>query len=325
MSSSDAATIGTTFKAIPLASIRCETILDFDLFLETNPGELPVLFRERHLKFNQSVLDRLAEHKHAQLYVRVDQEADYRKYVEANLRALLSDPAIAVEQKTRLVYEAAQGIMLDILNDPRVGGVLKRSKDLTATTIDFMSSEEQSFKYLLKVISFDYYTYTHSIDVFVFSIALARRAGMRDTKVLYPFGQGALLHDIGKSSLPSSVVNQQGRLSDDQWRLMKQHPQLGCDILLEQKDADSLVLDVIRHHHEKLDGSGYPDGLSGDSVSHWARISTIADIFDALTTNRSYKPAMRSFHAFKLMKDEMGTHLDNDLFRTFVGLMSATD
>lgn len=313
------------FRSIPLASLRCDTVLDFDLFLQMSPGDYPVLFRERHLRFDQSVLDRLADHKHSRLFVSIHQVDTFRKYVESNLKELLSDPAIPLEEKSRLVYEAAQGFMVEVMKDPRVGGVLQRTKDLVNTAVDFMAEEDKAFKHLLKVVSFDYYTYTHSINVFIFSIALAQRAGIRDSNVLHAFGQGALLHDIGKSSLPASIINQKGKLSDEQWKLMKRHPELGYEILKEQGEDRPIVLDVIRHHHEKLDGSGYPDGLKGDEISIFVRINTIADIFDALTTNRSYKSAMRSFQALKLMKEEMSQHLDYDLFRHFVQLMSASD
>ena len=313
------------FKTIPLASLRCDTILDFDLFLEMSPGEYPVLYRERHLKCDQTVLDRLAEHKHQQLFIPVHQVGTYRKYVESNLKDLLADPKIPLEEKSKLVYEAAQGFMVEVMKDPRVAGVLNRGKDLVGTAVDFMTAEDRAFKHLLRVISFDYYTYTHSINVFIFSVALAQRSGIRDKAVLQAFGEGALLHDVGKSSLPSSVINQKGKLKDEQWQLMKRHPELGYQILMEQGEDRPIVLDVVRHHHEKLDGSGYPDGLRGEEISKFVRINTIADIFDALTTNRSYKTAMRSFHALKLMKEEMAGHLDEELFRHFVQMMNITD
>jgi len=101
------------------------------------------------------------------------------------------------------------------------------------------------------------------------------------------------------------------------------HPAYGHKILVEQGVDDQMVLDVVRHHHEKRNGVGYPDGLRGDGISFFTAVTTIADIFDALTTRRSYKDAMSSFDALRLMKEKMADELAPDLFKQFIVMIGS--
>lgn len=134
-----------------------------------------------------------------------------------------------------------------------------------------------------------------------------------------------MLHDIGKSRVSPEITNAPGKLTKEQWEEMRRHPEYGREILEELGVTDPMVLDVTLHHHEKLTGTGYPHGLWGDEVSKPVRVSTIADVFDALTTRRTYKAAMSAFAALRLMKEEMAKELDQDLFHAFVEMMGAAN
>ncbi|HIJ64884.1 MAG TPA: HD domain-containing protein [Candidatus Hydrogenedentes bacterium] len=312
---------GKVYRPIPLAALRLDTITDFDLYLATPEERAPVLYRRRDLPFTQEVQERLLQTNLVSLYVDVGEEEQYRRYVEGNLGAILADPEIGMAEKSAVLYASAQGLVKDLLEAPRAGDAVVRSKALVEHAVQHLFAEQTAFEHLLKAASYDYYTYTHSVNVFVFSIALAQRAGYGDSPALRSFGHGALLHDIGKSQIDPAIVNCRGKLSHAQWQAMKQHPVYGCEILREHGRLSERALEVVRHHHEKLDGSGYPDGLSKGDLSREVRIATICDIFDALTTRRPYKGAVDSFPALRLMKEEFDGQLDPGLFRAFVELM----
>jgi HD-GYP domain-containing protein (c-di-GMP phosphodiesterase class II) len=312
---------GVTFLPIQVASLRVDTVTDFELYVQSRPGETPVLYRSNDLPFTEDVRQRLAASGIEYLYVHSDEEASYLRYMESNLGAILSDSQIRTEVKSTILYGSAQNLVKEVMQAPRSGEMIQRSQELVESTVNYLFSEKDAFENLLKVTSFDYYTYTHSVNVFVFSVSLAQRVGIKDLPSLREFGDGALLHDIGKSMLDPAIVNCRGKLSEDQWALMKLHPVYGYDILKGNGRLSDRALDIVRHHHEKIRGGGYPDNLSGQEISPWARICTVCDIFDALTTQRSYKPAMGSFPALRLMKDEMAADLDPDIFRTFVDMM----
>ena len=314
---------GEKFLPVPISTLRVDTVTDFDIYLVLKPDQAPVLYRHKDLSFTDEARERLEENKLKVVYVDSRQEDAYRKYVERNLGSLLADASVALDTKTAVLYSSACGLVKDLLTDPRSGDVMPRSAEFIGHTTEFMIRERRgALESLMKVTSFDYYTYTHSVNVFVFGVLLAQRTGV-DSALLKRYGLGALLHDLGKSLMDPAILNCKGKLSDAQWDIMRKHPIYGVDLLGEQRVTDELVLDVVRHHHEKLTGNGYPDGLKAQDISQFSRITTIADIFDALTTKRSYKGALHSFPALKLMKDNMRAEIDPELFRTFVVMIGS--
>lgn len=309
------------FRPVPVVSLRVDTRLDFDVYIQTVVEQPPVLYREKNLIFTTQALDRLVEHKREQIFIPMTQDREYRKYVESHLETILGDPGVTVAAKSEVVYATAQSLVAEVLKEPRSHELLMRSRNVVSATTKFLTSEHTAFQHLLPLVSYDYYTYTHSVNVFVFSMSLAQRVGITDQKVLEEFGEGALLHDIGKSQIDPAIVNCRGKLNDEQWKQMRKHPVYGYELLSDHAKLGELALHVVRHHHEKIQGGGYPDGLLGKKIPPLVRISTIADIFDALTTRRSYKPALESYKALQLMRDEMSKDIDPEYFRVFVEMM----
>lgn len=136
----------------------------------------------------------------------------------------------------------------------------------------------------------DEYTYMHSVAVCALMVALAKRMGMPDDQVREA-GVAGLMHDIGKMLIAPAVLNKPGRLTRGEYELMKAHPELGVKILMKTQPVAASVIDVCLHHHEKVDGSGYPHGLKGDQISIFARMGAVCDVYDAITSDRPYKRA----------------------------------
>lgn len=306
---------------ISINIFQIDKILNFDLYIRSGKNNEFVLYRSKDLPITADDIMRLKECGIEVLYAKNQDRIQYRKYLEHNLKEILSDKNILPEKKSEIIYTVTTQAVKDMLNDPRASDLVPRSKHIVEASIEYFLHEKKALECMLKVLSFDYYTHTHSVNVSMFAIFLAREVGIEDTALLR-FGMGALLHDLGKCRVPSEIVNFPGKLSPEQFEQMKKHPEYGYEILTkEQGITDELILDVVRHHHEKLKGNGYPDKLSGDDISVYARISAIADIFDALTTRRSYKGAFPSFDALKLMKEQMSEELDQEIFKKFVLLM----
>jgi len=161
----------------------------------------------------------------------------------------------------------------------------------------------------------DHYTQGHCERVAGYACALAEASGM-DTEGIRWLRMGALLHDVGKIVVPSSILNKPGRLTKEEWRIMKRHPQAGVDLLREIEfpwDIRPMVL----HHHEFWNGGGYPDGLAGEEIPRSARILCLADVFDALTTSRSYRGGMSVERALSIMRADVGKLFDPALFSVF--------
>lgn len=308
------------FFPIYLTSLRIDTTVDFDLYIQHDPRRAPVLYRDKNLSFTESDKQRLNDNAVTQLFVPAEQEVAYYHYVESNLSSILADPNIRMNERSEVLYHSAMHLVRDLLEDPRSKSLLPRSKSMVQHSVGFIFNQEKALQHLIKVTSYDYYTYTHSVNVLVFSVALCKRLGYAESDIMM-FGNGALLHDVGKSMIDPAVLNTPGKLSKEQWEQVKQHPVFGENILRQHNVDTPAMLDVVRHHHEKRTGKGYPDGLPEEQLSKFTRIITIADIFDALTTRRPYKDAMNTFDALKLMKEEMSADLDPALFQSFVGMM----
>lgn len=170
---------------------------------------------------------------------------------------------------------------------------------------------------LARLKTADEYTYLHSVAVCALMIALARQIGLEESLVREA-GVAGLLHDIGKMSVPLDVLNKPGRLDDSEFATVREHPRRGADILREGRQVSALVLDVCLHHHEKLDGTGYPHGLSGDQISLFARMGAICDVYDAITSDRPYKTGWDPAESLQRMARWCGGHLDGALFQSFV-------
>lgn len=312
---------GRTFLPVYVDALQIDTVTEFDLFLFPPSGQAPVLYRERNLPFTEPARRRLADSRVERLYVPSEDAATCEQYVEDNLSLILNNDEINIHQRSEILYASAKTLLKRIFEDPDLPATVKRSKQLVENTIEFVFAEPTAFENLLQVTSFDYYTYTHSVNVFVYCVTLAQRLGYMNRPELYQFGLGALLHDIGKSKLDRAMITAKRKLTDEEWGMMRQHPVFGCKMLLEREGVGDTALDVVRHHHEKLNGTGYPDRLRDGRISEFARIAAIGDIFDALTTRRPYKEALGSFPALQLMKKEMADELDPKFFSAFVAMM----
>jgi HD-GYP domain-containing protein (c-di-GMP phosphodiesterase class II) len=172
---------------------------------------------------------------------------------------------------------------------------------------------------LLGITSHDFNTYTHSVNVGVLSVLFAKALIKgTDAHNLHELGAGLFLHDIGKVRVDQSILNKQGRLTEDGRHIIREHPRHGYDILSETNQLTEECKIIVMQHHEKANGSGYPHGLKGDNIHLYGRICRLADVYDALTSDRGYRQRLSTFDALKLMKKELKYTFDKELFHKFV-------
>jgi len=162
----------------------------------------------------------------------------------------------------------------------------------------------------------DEYTFKHSVDVATMAMIIARKSGMSE-KDIYQIGVSGLLHDVGKSRIPNEILNKAGKLTEEEFTVMKNHTLFGYNILKEKSEiSDSIVAGVLQHH-EKINGRGYPLKLSGRQISTYARVLSVADIYDALVTERPYKKGFSAHDALEMIM-AMTEELDVDFMRSFI-------
>jgi len=183
--------------------------------------------------------------------------------------------------------------------------------------------ENVLFSFARAVEAKDEYTQGHTERVATLSIELGKRLGLPEEE-LKALSFGGALHDIGKIGVPNQILNKPGKLDDREWEIMKSHSNIGYDIGFPLKKNLDLALKVILYHHEKMDGSGYPKGLKGDEIPVVARIVGIADIYDALTTDRPYRKGMDMGKAIEIISNEAETgKLDKKIVETLRGYINS--
>ncbi|MFY8051906.1 MAG: HD-GYP domain-containing protein, partial [Armatimonadaceae bacterium] len=169
--------------------------------------------------------------------------------------------------------------------------------------------------FALAIDAKDRYTQEHIGRVRKLAVAIARRLGLSDADV-QAIEIGAALHDVGKLGIPEHILNKPGRLTDDEFTLVKKHAEIGARIL-EPVNFPGPVMGVVKHHHEKWDGSGYPDGLVGQDIPLGGRILAVADVYDALTSDRPYREGWTHERALLHIQDSTGTHFDPSVVAAF--------
>ncbi|PKK83103.1 MAG: hypothetical protein CVT49_10345 [candidate division Zixibacteria bacterium HGW-Zixibacteria-1] len=310
--------VGAKYMPIYLESLRIDTVLSFDLFIKI--GNEMILYRSADLPFTEKTRTKLVENKVTRLYVSKQFRQQYQKYIEQNLDKILVDRQIPEPRKAGILYETSKTLMKDVLENPTYGDNIKRSKSMVSNTVSFILKGQAAFHNLLKISSFDYYTYTHSVNVCTFAVALAQQVGMKDETFLHELGTGALLHDVGKSKISERILNKRSALTTMEFELMKKHPKWGVEILSGTDLIDASSYYPVLQHHERGNRSGYPNGLNLSEMHDSSRIVAIVDTFDAMTTERVYQKAKDTFPALKTMF-ELKEEYDQKLLRTFAELM----
>lgn len=221
-----------------------------------------------------------------------------------------------LEDKIRAIDAGADDFITKPFNKLEVLARVRSLLKVKALNDQLDSAENVIFALAQAIEAKDKYTEGHIARVSAYAMDLARSLDLSDTD-LEAVSKGGQLHDIGKVVLDDSIINKVGRLTEEEFELVKQHPLVGYKICHPLKSV-RCALPVIRWHHEKLDGTGYPDGLKGDEIPVATRIMAVVDVYDALTTRRSYKEAFSPQESLKILEEEAGKGWwDKDLVRKF--------
>jgi HD-GYP domain-containing protein (c-di-GMP phosphodiesterase class II) len=252
------------------------------------------------------------------LYVPEEDYPFYEKYLEMSKKSS-AHKNLTFYDKTSIMYNEASVVLNNLFSNPESLSNYESAKGIVNEMVDTILNDEFTIKSLMKIASHDYYTHTHSINVTIYSLSLGSYLGLTQ-QALSDLGESALLHDLGKSKVDVNIINKKAKLTDKEFEEIKKHPMLGYTIGLKLGIKNRDVLEGIRHHHEKMDGSGYPHKMKGEKIPYFARIIAICDIFDALTSKRSYKEAMTSFEALLLMKTTMKEHIDIKILNNMINM-----
>jgi len=224
-------------------------------------------------------------------------------------------------ERARGICASAKARVLSMFEDARMGHALDaRGAEATVDEIaGSLARNPGALISLARLKTADEYTYMHSVSVSALMLALARQLDL-DEATARLAGLAGLMHDIGKASIPDAILNKPARLTDEEFDIMRSHPALGTEMLRVSK-VPPQVLDACLHHHEKMDGSGYPHRLMGADIHLLARMAAVCDVYDAITSNRPYKNGRDPSDALRRMAEWTRGHFDSRVFQAFVRCM----
>ena len=262
--------------------------------------------------------------KYHQLYVHESQRDSY-------LRALAKNEMVSDQEKTRVIKDSAIHYLNGLFAPDKeyttevLAESIEGCRESVESMIDVLEDYDISkVQKLIADLSFhDFYTYDHSINVSMYCISLFRAWKPKAPRnEIVMAGLGGLLHDLGKIKIPTRIINNPGKLSDEDFSIIKKHPGYGNELIKESHcDCEGVDFEVIRRivyeHHENFNGTGYPQGIAGINIHELARVTAIADFFDAITTKRSYHEAMNVDDALAVMARAVGKKIDPTLFQIF--------
>jgi HD-GYP domain-containing protein (c-di-GMP phosphodiesterase class II) len=214
--------------------------------------------------------------------------------------------------------QRSKDAVASMFNEARLGAAIdaEHCRPLVAEISESVYRNPGALVSLARLKTADEYSYMHSVAVCALMVSLGRTLGLSEAQCREA-GLAGLLHDMGKALIPIEILNKPGKLTDEEFAIMRTHPERGHALLVEGRGATSAVLDVCLHHHEKIDGNGYPHKLSGEALTLIARMGAVTDVYDAITSNRPYKAGWDPAESIARMASWQG-HFDPTVFSAFV-------
>ena len=294
-----------------------ERALAMDLYLRPSPETVPVLYRSTGVAFTIDDRRRLSESGVDFLYVPLRQQKAYQRALGERLDRLFADPEQSRIERGRVIRTVCTRIIEDVMclsGQPQAAGAVA---EISKQFVRWSSQEDGQFSYLLDMSSHDFYTATHMVNVGVACGLLVRELRPDDIDLQARVVEGGLLHDIGKRGVPEEVLNKEGKLDREEWELIRKHPLIGFDELRARPDVADVVLEMTRDHHERLDGSGYPNGLIDEQIGFAARVCAVADVFDAVSASRPYRGPTPPLDTLAMMREGSGTLFDGEILNVW--------
>jgi HD-GYP domain-containing protein (c-di-GMP phosphodiesterase class II) len=313
--------VDSSYLAIDRETILGNAVHAFDIFFQSGEGNL-FLYCASGQKVGEDIIAKIRDHPSERFYINKRDRYHYHVHVEDHLDAILEAPDLHSPRKAAVAYQSILFVADQLFKNPKAD-LVRRYKKTVSHTMDLVLKDTTVLQNLIRLTTFDFSILNHSVNVGIFSVGLMQEfMGELKGEDVKEVAAGFFLHDIGKCRVPPDILMKKGPLSPVEWKMVRNHVDEGRKILLEQNQLTKEALPIITQHHERHDGTGYPRGIRGDSIHPHARICSIADAFDGLTSYRPFRKEYSSFEAMKIMKNEMFRDFDPAYFQKFVRLFS---
>lgn len=281
-----------------------------------------VLYKPHDREFTETDQTRLKRTRLDTLYVRAGDMEEINDYLEENLEGMLTRDDIGNRAKGEILYQTSINYLNDVFEAPEKSFNLVRCRNLVRNLMRFVAAREAILESLNSVIGRNHELFVHSVQVAVLTLLVHDEVYKLQPHEVVDVGVGALLHDIGMIFIAGDLLDNDTALSQVEYHKLKQHPQKGYEYLRSCGAFSEISLSVVRHHHERQDGRGFPTGIRGDDIPRSAQVAAICDVYCTLTTGRESRPATPPDLALKTMREEAKGAFDGELFERFAALVA---
>jgi HD-GYP domain-containing protein (c-di-GMP phosphodiesterase class II) len=307
------------FIPISIATLTPSLQLGLDLYQAEADTENYILYRGGDYPLTVNDLERLRARGVEQLFISRDSQAFYKDYLR-EIATSGDSENVSLAVRTQAVTEVVRQILQEAFSEDNTEQTIDAASQLGTLTADILTNDQFAVKDMLKVLHHDYATFTHSANVAFYCGMLANELGY-SKEVVEEITAGGLLHDLGKLEIRDELLRKPGKLTELEFREIRMHPIVGFKKLAYREDLVEGQLMMTYQHHERLDGKGYPVGCVEDDIHPWAKLCSVVDVYEALTSNRPYRKAMPRKKALLIMEREIGSAFDPELFRCWQSII----
>ncbi len=298
---------------VPLTLESIEPLIFPDVALYIKTGGNFVLYKSSGRDFTHHDHDRLSTNGVAFVFVSRDDMDIITSYMETNAERILRNNTLDSKAKGKMIYQTSINFVNDIFTNPEKATDLGRTKRLIENLMLYLSDSPDAISSLETVMSHNYHTFVHSLQVASLTLLMHSEAFALPRDEMLDIGSGAILHDFGKIFVPQEILNKSGKLSEAEIKILKRHPEDGYVYLRDKGAFSPVTLMIVRLHHERCDGSGYPLGLLNRDIPRSVQITGVADVYCSLTTDNHGNKNMSPHIAVQLMRYQM-----KDLFAPYL-------
>lgn len=302
------------YFAIDKSIIKEGESYEFSLFIPSNVEKKMECLLSSNRPVTRAEIEKLKSIE--KVYINEKKRAYYLNYYSHIINHEQSKH-ISFEDKASQAYKKACEILSTLFTNPEDVKAYEMSKEVVNEMVETVTDNDFNIESIVKIAEHSYSSVTHSINVAIYALNFGKNLKM-DAESLKNLGEAALLHDIGKSKISSTILDKNDKLTDKEYAEVKKHPMLGYTIALKLGIKNKDVLAGIKLHQERMDGSGYPLKFKGESIPLIARILAVCDVFDAMTSKKNYRESIGAFEALLYMKTKMSKQLDVNLVNKMI-------
>ncbi len=302
---------GVDFMPISVATLLPSEAVGLDLYQQELDSDRVVLYRGSEIPLTREDLDRLRARGIHRLYISNESQATYQDYLR-KIAVCSSSVSIPLAARIGALSEVIRDVLKSAFARDDLGATVSAAMKLGRLTADIVTKDGFAAGDLFQVLHHDYATFTHSTNVAFYCGLLAVELG-HSRGDIERITSGGLLHDLGKLEIDEEILRKPGRLDEVEFRAIRAHPLLGFKKLAHREDLCEGQLMMAYQHHERLDGKGYPVGCVAGDIHPWAKLCSVVDVFEALTSHRPYRTPMTRSKALRLQQRDCGTSFDPEM------------